>query len=115
MRLCNIKMDSVWQRNDIKDVVRYATPKMIYYRDRVVSFQNWPVQLLQNKHALASAGFYYTNNSDIVKCFSCGLRLGQWLKSDDIWKEHYKWSPNCPYINMVGSCKLVDGRSETYV
>ena len=88
---------------------------MVYYRDRLISFNNWPVQLRQNKHALASAGFYYTNKSDIVKCFSCGLRIGQWLKCNDVWKEYYNWSPYCPYINMVGGHKRVDGCMETFV
>ena len=108
-------MDRVWRGNDLDCTVRYATPKMTYYRDRVLSFQNWPIQLYQNKHALASAGFYYTNNSDIVKCFSCGLQLGQWLRSDDVWGQHRKWSPYCHYINMVGSVKLVEGSKETFV
>ena len=108
-------MDSVWLSNDLDKAVKYAVPKMLYYRDRVVSFQNWPIQLYQNKHTMASAGVYYTNNSDIVKCFACGLRLGQWLRSDDVWKQHRKWSPDCYYINMVGSARLVDSSLETFV
>ena len=67
-------MDSVWCSNELLHTHTYAIPKMVYYRDRVSTFQNWPIQLYQNKHSMASAGFYYTNNSDIVKCFSCGLQ-----------------------------------------
>ena len=108
-------MDRVWLKNETRHLVKHAIPHMVYYRDRISSFKNWPVQLRQNKHALASAGFYYTNNSDLVKCFSCGLRLGQWLKTDDVWSEHFKWSPYCHYINMVGTHKCVDGHIETIV
>ena len=108
-------MDSVWRSNELLHTHTYAIPKMVYYRDRVSTFQNWPIQLYQNKHAMASAGFYYTNNSDIVKCFSCGLQLGQWLKSDDVWKQHLKWSPHCHYINMVGSAQSLDGCAAAFV
>lgn len=51
---------------------------------------------------IGSAGFYYTNNADLVHCFSCGLCLGNWLQDDNVWKEHQRWSPGCHYINMVG-------------
>ena len=73
-------MDRIWLTllNDQsrRNVIRYADPNMIYYRDRILSFENWPVQSKQNKHAMACASFYYTKSGDIVKCFSCGLRLG---------------------------------------
>ena len=65
----------------------YSVLHKVYYRDRVSSFETWPVQLLQDKHSLASARFYYTNKDDLVKCFSCGLRLGDWLKDNNVWKD----------------------------
>ena len=98
-------MDRVWFKkssSDTKIPIEGHAPRMAYYCNRISTFDKWPVQLKQNKHSLAAAGFYYTNNSDIVKCFSCGLSLGNWLKEDNVWKEHQRWSPRCHYINMVG-------------
>lgn len=107
-----LTMDRVWFSNNTPNsgsrTFPGSVPYMVYYRDRLLSFGNWPVQLQQKKHSLASAGFYYTNNSDIVKCFSCGLRLGNWLKDDDVWKEHQRWSPRCHYVNMVGFYRTSD-------
>ena len=48
--------------------ISHSVPHMVYYRDRVSSFESWPVQLRQDKHTLASAGFCYTNKGDLVKC-----------------------------------------------
>ena len=103
-------MDRVWLSSSNssripRPVHTYSVPHMVYYRDRVSSFDKWPLQLRQDKHTLASAGFYYTNDGDLVKCFSCGLHLGDWLKDDNVWKEHQRWSPRCHYINMVGFLK----------
>jgi hypothetical protein len=51
---------------------------------------------------LSKAGFYFLNNrSDSVKCFSCGLQLKDWDITDDPFDEHYKWSPECKFINSV--------------
>ena len=101
-------MDKILLKNKtaddkIRNTKQVLAPyNILYFHDRVLSFDDWPVQLHQNKYDLASAGFYYTHKSNIVKCFSCGLRLGKWLKSDKVWKEHYRWSPYCHYINIVG-------------
>lgn len=108
-------MDRIWLTQwSANSPTTYANPAMVYYRDRVMSFQNWPVQLRQNKHTMASAGLYYTKNGDLVKCFSCGLCLGHWLKSDEAWQEHHRWSPNCQYIKMVGP-RDINTRLETFV
>lgn len=109
-------MDRVWLTRWGNDTsIKYANPNMTYYRDRVLSFKNWPLQICQNKHVMASAGLYYTDKGDLVKCFSCGLCLGQWLKSDEVWNEHRKWSPNCPFIKMVGCKNDINVRLETFV
>ena len=97
-------MDRVWLSNSPSHIISrpYSLSHMVYYRDRVSSFETWPVQLLQDKHSLASAGLYYTNKGDLVKYFSCDLCLGEWLKEDNVWKEHQRWSPRCNYSTMVG-------------
>jgi len=37
---------------------------------------------------LAAAGFYFTNQSDIVHCVFCGVEIGYWTEGDDPLKEH---------------------------
>jgi hypothetical protein len=37
---------------------------------------------------LAAAGFYFTNHSDLVRCFFCGVEMGHWEEGDDVLKEH---------------------------
>ena len=44
---------------------------------------------------LALCGFYYTGYRDCVQCFWCGLKLYQWLPTDDPWEEHRKYYPSC--------------------
>ena len=41
--------------------------------------------------------------SDVCQCFRCHVKLSAWERDDDAIKEHYKWSPQCEYIKMVGS------------
>ena len=53
-----------------------------------------------DKNAMAKSGFVYTGRGD--KCFMCGVGLKHWERTDDVWKEHYKWSPNCDFLKMVG-------------
>jgi hypothetical protein len=36
----------------------------------------------------AAGGFYFTNQSDIVRCAFCGVEVGCWEKGQDALKEH---------------------------
>lgn len=74
----------------------------LFYEYRLETFQNWPRQITPDKFSLAKAGLYYTGESDIVKCFACGVRLHQWLTSDTALAEHEKWSRGCIYLKMIG-------------
>lgn len=62
--------------------------------NRLKTFGDWPCAFLEPAD-LASAGFYYTKKEDIVKCASCGVEVGRWVKGDDAFKEHKRWAPNC--------------------
>ena len=74
---------------------------MKLYVNRLKTFDLWSSQIQPNKFDLCSAGFYYIGRSDIVECFSCGLRLYQWKKWDNPLTEHNKFSTNCLFINMI--------------
>jgi hypothetical protein len=80
----------------------FTHPDMIQYEDRLQSFKNWSKQLMPDKYDMAEAGFLYTGQSDIVQCFGCNVRVSEWEKTDNAWREHLKWSPDCVFLKMVG-------------
>ena len=59
--------------------------------DRREIFQKWPVGFIDKNH-LAAAGFYYTNQSDVVCCAFCGAQVGNWEEGDNAFKYHQRWS-----------------------
>ena len=76
---------------------------MELYENRLKTFDTYPKQMLPDKIQLARAGLYYTGKSDVCQCFLCHVKLNAWERDDDAIKEHYKWSPQCEYIKMVGA------------
>ena len=75
----------------------------VYNDDRISSFDAWSQQIIPNKHQFAKAGFFfYSGLGDKVVCFFCDLKLYNWEKTDDPWVEHYKNSPNCLFLKLVG-------------
>lgn len=61
---------------------------MNLYQARILTFHNWPKQIIPNKFCLAQAGFYYTGQSDVIVCFMCNLKVNQWDREDKPWAEH---------------------------
>ncbi|XP_063431768.1 baculoviral IAP repeat-containing protein 7-B-like [Mytilus trossulus] len=68
------------------------------YNVRLASFRNWPKT--QTPVDLAGAGFFYTGKNDVVKCYSCGIRLGEWEPHEHPWMEHSKHSPECDFVKI---------------
>ena len=75
---------------------------MMFYEDRLTTFEHWSKQIQPDKYRLAKAGFYYMGEIDKVVCFSCGITLREWEQTDDPLVEHYKWSKNCVFLKMTG-------------
>jgi hypothetical protein len=50
---------------------------------------------------LAAAGFYFTDQSDIVRCAFSGVEVGYWEKVQDALKEHQRWSPFCEFAKWM--------------
>lgn len=68
------------------------------------SFSTWS-SCKVNGSSLAKAGFFYTQKKDIVKCFHCGLRLGNWKDQDPVSAD-LNDSRKCEF--MVGwACKNI--------
>ena len=76
---------------------------------RLATFDSWSMECVVTKRALASAGFYYLQYGDNVKCGYCSLEMGEWREGDDPMKEHERWSPRCPFVNAATD---VDGNVE---
>lgn len=72
-------------------------PNQISTEVRRETFRNWPGRT-QDIDNLVSAGFFYTGESDIVRCFHCDIGLAEWDPTDDPWVEHARHSPDCPHL-----------------
>ncbi|XP_071627180.1 E3 ubiquitin-protein ligase XIAP-like isoform X2 [Temnothorax longispinosus] len=71
---------------------------------RLESFKNWPWTggLWIKPEKLAAAGFYYTGESDKVKCFECPIEIyGIWQMDDNPMAYHQQWSGECRFINNI--------------
>lgn len=68
-------------------------------RKRLESFESWPKAMKQTPRELVEAGFFYSGQSDIAVCFSCGLALGKWEETDNPWVEHHQNAQTeCSYL-----------------
>lgn len=52
----------------------------------------------QDPLVLATNGFYFTGQEDIVVCYACGVRLSRWKETDDPFTRHFQSSPNCTHL-----------------
>ncbi|XP_026718098.1 baculoviral IAP repeat-containing protein 7 [Athene cunicularia] len=68
-------------------------PEMVTEEMRLSTFQNWPQYTDMHPEQLARAGFFYTGQGDVVRCFYCDGGVRNWSFGDDPWREHAKWYP----------------------
>nr|QKO28997.1 iap-3 [Spodoptera exigua multiple nucleopolyhedrovirus] len=71
------------------------------YKDRLATFTDWPRDIYQRPHDLASAGFFYTGRNAEVRCFQSDCGLSDWEPTDEPWREHARWFPRCEYVIAV--------------
>lgn len=69
---------------------------------RLESFRqnNWTSTLMKPEK-LAAAGFYYTGDSDKVKCFDCQVEICQWQSDDIPMVDHQRWSGRCRFVRSI--------------
>ncbi|XP_032681186.1 E3 ubiquitin-protein ligase XIAP-like [Odontomachus brunneus] len=82
---------------------------------RIQSFKNWPVPYMKPEK-LAAAGFYYTGELDIVKCFECGTETYKWQEGDEPLVDHKRQSPTCRFLrnivcNNISASEIADNVS----
>lgn len=83
------------------DMWNPAKTNYISFKSRLRSFDTWPPQMNPTGLELARAGFYYTGESDSVRCFYCDLPLHKWETKDSALVEHQTHSPGCRYLLMT--------------
>lgn len=71
-----------------------SSQKMIYYRNRLASFKEWPCSFIKPQ-TLAKSGFYYTGVEDEVVCAFCSVGIWKWENGDDPLKLHQEYNPRC--------------------
>ena len=87
---------------NLTDAMSCVNTNMMFYEDRLLTFEHWSKQIHPDKYKLSKAGFFYTGEFDKVICFACGAVLREWESTDDPWVEHHKWSKNCVFLKMTG-------------
>ena len=73
------------------------------YAERLITFQDWKYDNIQNREHWALAGFEYKGPDDTVLCRICGIALHKWESSDLPANEHAKYSKGqCDYLELIG-------------
>lgn len=114
---CSVNLDlSEWTKveKDTRDFHKATSPNckfeilvnLIHWDSckamtRVGTFATWPISLAQKPIAMASAGFFYTGQGDVVICYFCGITLNEWLPHHDPWQRHLESSAKCKHIEVV--------------
>lgn len=81
---------------------------------RLRSFDEWPKTMKQKPEQLSDAGFFYTQKSDRVICFSCGGGLREWDEEDDPWEQHVLWYEGCNYLRLIKGPEFIAAVKEKF-
>lgn len=96
----NVPINDVPNGQNIVGAV-HADYAMVFRRHQ--TFQNWPEaepSSLPSIQSFVDAGFFYTGDKTIVRCFYCNGALRNWQATDDPKIEHARWFPQCLYIRQ---------------
>ncbi|XP_035824828.1 baculoviral IAP repeat-containing protein 3 isoform X2 [Aplysia californica] len=68
--------------------------------DRSGTFDLWPkiLKTMFSLDVMVDAGFYCTGHNDMVRCFSCGVELFDWMPGADPLTQHARASPSCFFL-----------------
>ncbi|XP_046545605.1 LOW QUALITY PROTEIN: baculoviral IAP repeat-containing protein 7-like [Haliotis rubra] len=64
---------------------------------RLKTFAQWMLLDSASPIRLAKAGFFYTGNEDVVKCFSCDIVKGGWNRNMNPMLVHRELNPSCSF------------------
>ncbi|NXP77324.1 BIR7B protein, partial [Ramphastos sulfuratus] len=89
-------------------------PEMATEEMRLSTFHNWPQYTDMPPEQLARAGFYYTGQGDVVRCFHCDGGVRSWSFGDDPWREHAKWYPECEFLLQARGSEYVNSVQDSF-
>ena len=52
--------------------------------------------------------FVFSGKLDSVNCFHCDIGLRDWIRGDDAYAEHARWSPYCVFLTFVKGKPFID-------
>jgi len=64
---------------------------------------------------IAAAGFYYTGENYVIRCFCCKLTVTRLNNRDNPFSVHQSRSPNCPFVCRTvtqGGMRVPDGEED---
>lgn len=73
---------------------------MLAESERLATFKlRWPhFWQYVNTEEMAKCGLYYTGVGDNVRCAFCSVLIHKWNRGDKPVKDHFKYSPKCPFL-----------------
>ncbi|XP_033922466.1 baculoviral IAP repeat-containing protein 7 [Melopsittacus undulatus] len=88
-------------------------PAMVAEETRLLTFQGCPLYPNVNYQALARAGFFYTGQRGILKCFHCNGSVRICQLEADPWREHAKRFPRCEFLLQSRGREFVSSVQES--
>ncbi|XP_063405194.1 uncharacterized protein LOC134688419 [Mytilus trossulus] len=79
-------------------VAQIKYPQFHRVKSRLQTYTSWKYSSKQRPILLAEAGYFYTGEADIVRCFCCDLGLAEWDVQDDPWVEHARHNCRCLFL-----------------
>lgn len=76
-------------------------PRHPNFKQHLLRYESYKYWSLANKHrpvTLAQAGFYYSQISDRIICFSCSGGIRNMTENDDIWILHARFYGDCDHL-----------------
>ncbi|XP_005916554.1 E3 ubiquitin-protein ligase XIAP [Haplochromis burtoni] len=91
--MCDLSQDGVWESDNAPDFSSLTR--------RIDSFRGSNLANKVPAETLAQAGFFYTGESDRVRCFSCNMTVDNWYSGDRPVDKHKQFSPSCTFLTCV--------------
>ncbi|XP_046344485.2 E3 ubiquitin-protein ligase XIAP-like [Haliotis rufescens] len=73
---------------------------------RLKTFAGWMLLDRASPIRLAKAGFIYTGNEDVVKCFSCDVVKGGWSRNMNPMLVHRELNPSCSFFQEADDVNI---------
>jgi len=86
---------------EISGATLLEVPSLIHYKERLTTFDDWPLTGKPSKTEMAKAGFFHVGFGDYTMCVFCHVKLHNWKPNDKPFEEHYRHSNGCAYLLLT--------------